>query len=195
MSDISDDKRALRAQAIAARRLAHQREGAAAAARVAELAMRSVPFPPGAIVAGYWPIGEELDVRPLLAALAARGHVTALPVVTARRAKLTFRRWRQGDSLAPSVHGILAPQADASAVDPEVLIVPLVAFDASGYRLGYGGGYYDRTLAGLRAAKKILAVGVGFAVQEFPRLPRGPDDQRLDWIVTELAARAIDANR
>ena len=195
MSEISDDKRALRAQAIAARRLAHQRDGAAAAARVSELALRSVPFPPNAIVGGYWPIGEELDVRPLLAGLAARGYVTALPVVTARRAKLIFRRWREGDGLDPGMHDILAPQSTAPAVDPDVLIVPLVAFDSGGYRLGYGGGYYDRTLAGLRAAKKILAVGVGFAVQEFPRLPRGPDDQRLDWIVTEIAARAIDANR
>ena len=195
MSDISNDKRALRAQATSARRLAHHRGGAAAAARVAELTLNSVPFPHGAIVAGYWPIGEELDSRPLLAGLAALGHVTALPAVTARRAKLVFRRWREGDSLDPGMYGILAPQKDAAAVDPDVLIVPLVAFDADGYRLGYGGGYYDRTLASLRAAKKILAVGVAFAVQEFPRLPREPDDQRLDWIVTELAARAIDANR
>jgi 5-formyltetrahydrofolate cyclo-ligase len=195
MSDISDDKRALRAQAIAARRLAHQLDGAGAAARVAALALSAVPFARGAIVAGYWPIGEELDVRPLLSELAARGHVTSLPVVTARRASLIFRRWREGDGLEPGAHGILAPSSDAPTVDPDVLIVPLVAFDASGYRLGYGGGYYDRTLASLRASKKILAVGVGFAVQEFPRLPRGPDDQRLDWIVSEIAARPIDANR
>jgi 5-formyltetrahydrofolate cyclo-ligase len=151
-----------------------------------------VPLAADAVVSAYWPMGEELDVRPLLDALHARGRICALPVVARRRSPLIFRRWRPGDRLEAGVLGIRTPTADAPSLEPDVLIVPLLAFDARGYRLGYGGGYYDRSLAALRAAKKILAVGVAFAVQEMPNVPHGPGDERLDWIVTELAARRID---
>ena len=191
MSDRNEIKRALRAQAAAARRQAHAAGGAAAARRLRDLFLDEIPLPAGAIVSGYWPLGEELDDRPLLEALSARGHICALPVVTRRGTPLVFRQWRPGDATQAGEFGILVPSNEAQAVEPDALIVPLLAFDAGGHRLGYGGGYFDRTLRELRARKKILAVGVAFAVQEMPHLPRGPEDEPLDWIVTELAARRI----
>ncbi len=190
MDELAQTKRAVRAEAMAARRAAYA-SGANAALRVRDLFLSSIPLAAGANVSGYWPIGEELDDRPLLEALMMRGHVVGLPVVVGRRAPLTFRRWRPGDPLEAGAYNILSPTAEAAEIVPDVLIVPLVAFDAAGCRLGYGGGYYDRTLAALRARKKVLAVGVAFAVQEMARLPRGEGDQRLDWVVSELAARRI----
>ncbi len=192
MNDRNEIKRALRAEAAAARRQAHAAGGAAAARKVRDLFLGAIPLPAGATVAGYWPLGEELDDRPLLETLSARGHICALPVVMRRAMPLVFRQWRSGDAMQAGDFGILIPSNAAPAVEPDALIVPLLAFDAGGHRLGYGGGYFDRTLRELRARKKILAVGVAFAVQEMAHLPRGPEDEPLDWIVTELAARRIE---
>jgi 5-formyltetrahydrofolate cyclo-ligase len=192
MSESNEIKRALRAEAAAARRQAHAAGGAAAARQMRDLFLAEIPLPAEAIVSGYWPLGEELDDRPLLETLNARGHLCVLPVVARRSAPLIFRQWRPGDAMQAGEFAILVPSAEAPAVEPDALIVPLLAFDAGGHRLGYGGGYFDRTLKALRARKKILAVGVAFAVQEMPHLPRGPEDEPLDWIVTELAARRIE---
>jgi len=139
----------------------------------------------GVVVAGYWPIVTELDVRPLMARLDERGVVCALPVLLAADAPLAFRRWRPIDPLEPGPLGTSHPTADAPVVDPDVVLVPLLAFDAEGYRLGQGGGYYDRTLAELAARRSIVTVGVGFAVQRMDRVPRLEHDRRLDWVVTE----------
>src|SRR5690242_1183017 len=123
---------------------------------------------PGTVVSGYWPIGSEIDVRPLLHHLAARGHGLALPVVVERGRPLLFRAWMPGTALEPARLGLSVPPAESPEVDPAVLLVPLLGFDRRGGRLGYGGGFYDRTLARLRAAGPVLAVGVGFAAQELP---------------------------
>jgi 5-formyltetrahydrofolate cyclo-ligase len=146
----------------------------------------------GAVVAGYWPLGSEMDVRPLMQRLAAAGIELALPVTRAGDRPLEFRRWRPGDVLEPGAHGVSQPTTDASVMVPSVLLVPLLAFDAAGWRLGYGAGYYDRTLAGLRGrllAARPLAIGIAYAAQELQGLPRHAGDQRLDGVVTEQSAR------
>lgn len=189
----SDPKRALRQWARAARDAASAQAGEAAALAARDVALTVVGPPPSehAIVAGYWPIGGELDCRPLLDCLAGIGWACALPVATAAAAPLLFRRWRSGDELVVGRHGVREPRECAEAVTPAVALVPLLAFDRAGHRLGYGAGYYDRTLEGLRARGPVRAIGLAFAAQELPELPAEPHDQRLDWIVTERGAIRI----
>ena len=158
---------------------------AVAIARFAE----ALPIGANAVVASYWPIRDEADPRALAAALATLGHPTVLPVIAGSEAALLFRLWRDGDVLSPNRHGIHEPQAHLDAVAPRVLLVPLLAFDAEGARLGYGGGYYDRTLAELRNHGHILAIGVAYAGQEMAKLPHDVHDQRLDGVVTEHGFR------
>ncbi len=148
-------------------------------------ALGAVPRP---AVALYWPIGAELDTMPLIEALRERGHVCALPVVAQRAARLIFRVWRRGAPLVAAGHGTRAPPADAPTIVPDIVVTPLLAFDRRGYRLGRGGGYYDRTLAALRAAGPVLAVGVGFDQQEVTAVPRDDHDQRLDHVITPRRA-------
>lgn len=158
------------------------------AARIAAFA-NALEIPPHTIVAGYWPIRDEADPRELMAALAARGHALALPRIEAKGAAPSFRRWREGDVLIDNPHGIAEPRADAETIVPDVVLVPLLSFDAAGHRLGYGGGYYDRTLDALRAGGTVLAIGIAYAGQEVALLPRDPHDRPLDAILTESGLR------
>jgi 5-formyltetrahydrofolate cyclo-ligase len=139
----------------------------------------------GMAVAGYWPVRDEADPRGLMKALEARGAALALPRIDEKHAALSFRAWREGDVLVDNHHRIPEPRAEAKMVTPDVVLVPLLAFDAHGHRLGYGGGYYDRTLATLR----VIAIGVAYAGQEVERLPREAHDRPLDMVVTENGAR------
>lgn len=139
----------------------------------------------GAFVAAYMPVRDEVDVRPLLQSLVERGMIAAMPCVVGGRMPLLFRQWNTGAALVPRAFGLLEPSDDASVVTPDLLLVPLLAFDRSGHRLGYGRGYYDRTLAALRTQRPIIAVGLAFAAQEVLSLPAGNNDQRLDWVITE----------
>ncbi len=141
--------------------------------------------PAGTVVSAFWPIRSELDLRPLMTRLCERGCGIALPVVTARRTALTFRQWTPSTRLVEARFGVSVPPEDAPVLEPDWLLVPLLAFDASGYRLGYGGGFYDITLAGLRARKSVFAIGTAFDGQEVARVPRSSDDARLDAILTE----------
>ena len=186
---IQSAKRDLRASALTARR-AVKPDGAAGDRAAAEF-LASIDPAPGTAVSGYWPVGDELDCRPLLHRLVAAGCIVGLPVVVARRAPLAFRAWTPGAVMVPGVLAIPVPADDARPVVPSVLVVPLLAFDQSGHRLGYGGGYYDRTLAALRAGGGALAVGFAFAAQEVAAVPHDDTDQRLDWVVTETQARRI----
>jgi 5-formyltetrahydrofolate cyclo-ligase len=108
-----------------------------------------------------------------------------LPVVVRRGLPLLFRAWHPGQPLVTGSFGVPRPDKDQPELTPRVLIVPLLAFDRAGYRLGYGGGFYDRTLAALRQRKPITAIGVGYVAQELPQVPHGPMDQRLDYVLTE----------
>jgi 5-formyltetrahydrofolate cyclo-ligase len=146
-------------------------------------------IPANATVAGYWPIRDEADPLALVRALQARGAALALPRIDAKHAALSFRAWREGDELVDNHHGIAEPRAEAKIVTPDIVLVPLLAFDSSGHRLGYGGGYYDRTLEHLRARGKILAIGIAYAGQEVETLPREAHDHPLDLIVTENGVR------
>jgi 5-formyltetrahydrofolate cyclo-ligase len=151
----------------------------------------AIPLAGGAAVSAYWPKGDELDPRPVMAALAERGHEIGLPLVTAPATPLSFRRWRPGDRLEPAGFGLEVPAESQPEVVPALLLVPLLAFDRKGTRLGYGGGFYDRTLAALRARGPAPAVGLAYAGQEFPDLPCTPTDLPMDWIVTEAEVLAI----
>lgn len=151
----------------------------------------AVPLPPATIASGYLPIRSELDPRPLMAELAAAGWRLALPVVIAADSPLLFRAYSFGDSLVRGRFDTEVPAEDKPALVPKLLLVPLLAFDRSGYRLGYGGGFYDRTLSGLRAHYHVQAVGVAFAAQEIEQVPRDAMDHRLDWVVTEREAITV----
>ncbi len=140
-------------------------------------------------VAGYWPIGEEIDIRPLMAWLEDKGVSLALPVLNGQNDPLSFRMYEQAMSLEASAYGTRQPPPTAPLMSPSFLLVPLLAFDREGNRLGYGGGYYDRTLALLRKENDIVALGVAYAAQECMNVPVAENDEPLDWIVTEQWVR------
>lgn len=169
-------KRVARAHALTLRAGFDPRLGERLGAQV----LRACPPPPGATVSGFWPMGEEIDIRPLLAALHGRGHPIVLPITGKRGERLVFRLWRPGETLIAERFGTFRPNGDVR--EPDFLLVPLLAFDREGHRLGYGAGYYDRTLAALPDA---FALGCAYAAQELPRVPAGPYDMRLDAVATE----------
>ena len=184
MEDVAQQKAELRRQA-AARRDALPAESRQAAAE----AIAARPFPlaiaPGAIVSGFMPLKSEINPLPLMRKLAGQGARLALPAIVGRGKPLIMREWAAGEALTAGVWGIREPTAEAPAVDPDIVLVPLLAFDRAGHRIGYGAGYYDLTIAQLRARKAIVAAGVAFAAQEVPRVPATPRDARLDLVLTE----------
>ncbi len=159
---------------------------------ICDIFLAQIPIPSGTRVSAYVAIGDEADPVALLRALRARGHVIALPRVAGRGKPLDFHRYEAGQALVSGGFGLFEPARDWPHIEPDILVVPLLAFDARGYRIGYGAGFYDRTLAKLRAARDVLAVGFAFAGQEFETVPHDQNDQRLDWIVTENGARRFD---
>lgn len=172
-------KKAARASAFAARRLAYEASTDAAAGVLSEV----LAGYRGACVAGYWPINTEIDPRPAMSEAAAHGKV-CLPVIEAAGKPLTFREWVPDAPMIEGPFKAMVPEQGDTLI-PEVVIVPLVAFDAAGGRLGYGGGFYDRTLELLRAARPTLAIGFAFSAQQQTALPLEPTDQPLNMIVTE----------
>ena len=186
-TNLDDEKRRLRG-AAKARRAAAAEASPDAAEAVSRMLRDRVPLPAGTAVSAYWPMGSELDPRPLMTALGEAGHPIALPVVIEAERPLLFRAWSPGDALEPAAFNTQVPSADKPEVVPQVVLAPLLAFDRAGYRLGYGGGFYDRTLARLRQDGDVLAIGLAYAGQEVPAVPRDANDKRLDWIVTEAEA-------
>ena len=177
----------MRATALAARDALSDAERAAAALAIAA---RGLPFEilPGNVVSGYSPIRSEIDPVPLMRALAGQGARLALPAVTARGRALAFRAFSSGDRLMLGPLGILEPSPAATELIPDVMLVPLAAFDRAGHRIGYGAGHYDYTLAHLRKMKPITAIGVAFAVQEIETVPAMPHDVALNYVLTETQA-------
>ena len=131
------------------------------------------------------PLKSEINPLPLMKKLAEAGATLALPVVAGRGKPLIMRTWRWGEPLAEGVWGIREPKPEAPEVEPDILLVPLLAFDRAGNRIGYGAGYYDMTIARLRARKPVKAVGIAFAIQEVPAVPATERDERLDLVLTE----------
>ena len=174
----------LRSRALSRRDLLTVEQRVASAEAAAAIPIQ-LEIRPGTIVAGYSPINSEIDPFPLMRALEKRGAELALPVIVKRDHPLIFRSWSPDEGLVRGSYGIFQPSSDAPDVDPDIVLVPLAAFDKAGHRIGYGRGYYDRTLHELRAMKKITVIGIAFAVQEIEIVPRLPHDEQLDCVLTE----------
>ena len=179
MTDLTEIKAAARKAAFARRKEAHGLAPANSAALLSEVlaGYRGVPL------AGYMPIRTEIDPLPAMAEAAAHGPV-GVPVIQGEGLPLEFSSWEPDGALKDGPFGAQVPIVD-DYFDPEILIVPLVAFDRAGGRLGYGGGFYDRTLERLRARRATLAIGFAYAAQEADTLPLEPTDQPLDMLITE----------
>jgi 5-formyltetrahydrofolate cyclo-ligase len=188
MSDQSQtDKDKLRQDAVA-RRDAIPADVRRAAAEA--IAARQFPLAigPGTIVSGFMPLKSEINPLPLLQKLGEDGVTLALPAIAGRGKPLIMRAWQFGAPLDRGQWGIREPKPEAPEVDPDILLVPLLAFDRAGHRIGYGAGYYDMTIARLRAIKPVTAIGIAFAAQEIAAVPATPRDARLDLVLTEREA-------
>lgn len=190
MSAVADIKATARAVAAGVRAAAHAAHPGAPR-RAAGHVLEAVGQAPGVrLVAGYRPIRSELDPGPAMLALAGCGYGLCLPVVVGPAQPLVFRAWTQGDPLEAGAFGVMVPVAGAVVV-PDVLLVPMLAFDGRGHRLGYGGGFYDRTIAALRAGG-VLTLGLAYAAQEVARVPDLETDAALDAVVTEEGVRWVE---
>ena len=189
---IEEAKAALRIRARAARASLDHEERAEAARAAARHFFDGIALSASDVVAAYWRIRDELDCQPILVKLMDSNQTVVLPVVLGPEQPLDLRVWEQGASLYESGFGTLAPSELAPKAEPDIVIMPLLGFDGRGTRLGYGGGYYDRTLAAM--TKKPRLVGLAFAAQELDRIPREPHDVPLDAVITEAGVRHFGAD-
>lgn len=180
--ELVQSKSELRKQCLKTRSLAAENCNVMAAQ--ARLLRHLQEIPALETIAGYWPMRNEIDPRPVLEDLHRQGIAICLPVVGAKDTPLSFRLWQPDTAMIDGAYGAQIPAVAAQA-EPDALIVPLLAFDTSGHRLGYGGGYYDRTLQALRRQRRIYAIGFAYGAQMTADLPVGPYDQRLDVVITE----------
>jgi 5-formyltetrahydrofolate cyclo-ligase len=181
----TEPKIALRRAALARRTSIGPAAHAALSRRLAEEGLRLAKLWRAQIVSAFHPLRGEPDTLPLLAGLAGEGYATALPVVTGRGLPLSFHSWRPGEPTRAGAMSIREPLGSAPALEPDLLFVPLACFDRRGHRIGYGAGFYDRSLARLRAMKRVYAVGVAFELCEVAAVPYEPHDESLDAVVTE----------
>jgi 5-formyltetrahydrofolate cyclo-ligase len=185
-ASLVDEKSELRRTAFERRRELAAREAPAEAGRkIAERVLATIAIPAGTAVSAYWPMGDELDPRPLIEQLHAAGCSIGLPIILAKGQPLSFRRWTPETRFVAGGFKTQVPEPGCPEIVPSLLIVPLLAFDRRGYRLGYGGGFYDRTLAKLRALGPVTAVGFAYSGQEVDAVPCAEYDQPLDWLATE----------
>jgi 5-formyltetrahydrofolate cyclo-ligase len=182
--EIKNEKSMLRAEALARRDALPAATRAAAAETIAK---RSFPvrIERGMIVSGFSPMKSEINPVPLMRKVADAGARLALPAIAGRGKPLIMRAWGFGEPLASGQWGIREPTTEAPEVAPDIVIVPLAAFDRAGHRIGYGAGYYDMTISALRARKAVTAIGIAFAAQEIPHVPATEHDERLDLVLTE----------
>lgn len=177
-------KAQLRAEVLARRDALSPQARAAGAQAAAETILKEIPeLAQAPLVGAFWPIRSEIDPRPLIEALFARGQRVALPKVT--KQGLVFREWRAGEELVKGGFGLSEPRDDLPPLDPTALIVPLAAFDRAGQRIGYGAGYYDQAIERLSKNGPVLTIGIAFSAQEIPEVPAEPHDRPLDHMVTE----------
>lgn len=179
-----EEKREERARALARRAAAFAEHGSAAGARLAAHGLSFLPLAPGSIISGFSAIRDEIDPGQLLNHLHGQGHHLCLPVMEGKGKPLVFRAWAPGDEMGKVQWGIAEPLPDKPVLEPDVVLVPLLAFDSAGYRLGYGGGFYDRTLDRLRAIKPVIAVGIAYDELKVDAVPHQSYDERLDWVLT-----------
>jgi 5-formyltetrahydrofolate cyclo-ligase len=200
-SSFSQSKSVMRQSALNVRGEAHRALGPDAADAIADHFLADVLGPWQArrgqadvplTIAGYFPIRSEADPLPLLNELGRLGHICALPRVVEAEEPLTFHVWEPGSATKAGPFGTRVPDRDAPQILPEIVLVPLLSFDLKGMRLGYGGGFYDRTLEKIRQEKDCLAVGIAFSAQERDQLPHDRYDQALDWVVTEVGCRRFE---
>ena len=183
-ADVVAAKRELRGAAKARRALLPAGERQEGAARIAAQGLGFTGIQPPAVASAFLAIGEEINPAPLMARLQRDGWQIGLPVMVGKGRPLIFRAWSPGAPLRTVTWGIREPEASAPEVEPDVLLVPLLVFNRAGFRLGYGGGFYDRTLQALRQRKAVVAVGLAFSAQEVDVVPHLDYDQRLDWVLT-----------
>ena len=184
MELVANKKTELRATAQSRRDALPAEERKRAAEAIAARAF-PVAITPGVVVSGFMPLKSEINPLPLMRRLAEQGARLALPAIAGRSKPLTMRAWHFGVALDRGQWGIREPKADAPEVGPDILLVPLLAFDRAGFRIGYGAGYYDMTVRRLRGLKAVTAVGIAFASQEVPKIPTTERDERLDLVLTE----------
>lgn len=180
---LADIKAEARTRAFAARKVAHS-AGEGAAAAMSEHLLAAGLHHGAKVIAGYRPIRTEIDPTPLMTALHRTGYRLTVPVILAEAEPLAFHEWWPAAPMTTGAFGAEIP-VDAHVLIPDVLLVPLLAFDRKGYRLGYGGGFYDRSLEVLKERRSVQAIGVAYAGQEVASVPTEITDQRLDAIVTE----------
>jgi 5-formyltetrahydrofolate cyclo-ligase len=175
-------KQYLRKLMLSKRQLLTDAEKSRAADAIMEPLLACIPA--SAVVAGYWPVKGELDIIPLLLEFSKRGHALCLPVVEHKESPLIFHAWHPDQALVKGSYGIEVPK-DSKPVIPDLVLVPLVAFDDEGYRIGYGAGYYDQTIRDLRVSKKnVTFIGVGYDFQRVEKVPAEPFDERLDKVIS-----------
>jgi 5-formyltetrahydrofolate cyclo-ligase len=162
--------------------LPNDRAGAAQA--VFDTFFKQVPLAANSVVAGYWPVKAELDALLILRELLRKGHACALPHVTGEGAPLLFRQWDETMPMTTGKYGITEPASKESVV-PDIILVPLLAFDAKGHRLGYGAGFYDRTIARLKKQKSVRTIGLAYEMQLYGTLPAEENDVKMDMIITD----------
>ncbi len=182
---LSLDKQQVRKAASAKRTQIHKSLQTSAEKKLAAIGLDFLGPAQGRVVSGFYPYLSEISVLALFEDLFQKGWITSLPVVVKKDSPLEFRQWKVGDETKAGPWGILEPLDTAPVVIPDVLLVPLLAFDKSGYRLGYGGGFYDRTIVKLKAQKPVIVVGVCYSAQEVEKVPTQPHDEKLDWVLTE----------
>jgi 5-formyltetrahydrofolate cyclo-ligase len=179
-----EEKAVLRTEAKDRRATAFARHGTGASTQLAQHGLGFAGIKQGAVISGFSAINDEINPSFLMLKMHDRGHRLALPTMQGKGKPLVFRSYEPGDEVKEALWGIAEPLPSAPAVEPDVLLVPLLAFDVQGFRLGYGGGFYDRTLRRLRAMKPIIAIGVGYDEQRVNAVPHFDYDERLDWVLT-----------
>lgn len=190
---MQDAKKELRTRAIELRKAAFDRHGPDACRLLAAHGLDFLKVQPGMVVSGFAAIRDEISPVHLMMWLAEEGFRLALPVMEGKGKPLVMRAWAPGDVMEIATWGIAEPLPDKPVLEPDIVLVPLLAFDAKGHRLGYGGGFYDRTLAKLRAKKPVVAVGIAYDEQEVDAVPYEGYDQRLDWVLTPSGPKKCEA--